>query len=306
MPARRPAAPRRVAAVTLRPAGRPACPEPRTVEAEVRGLVGAAEAEPPGVEEAAACEAVSRDPRDGDELGPLDGEFDPGSTGGVLTGGVLTGREGVLTAGVVMLGVLTCGVVICGVVICGVVMGSAVTVGAVTVGTVTGGTVTDGTDTGGSGDDAVAGVTGTTSAATLARTISTARAEDPPVATTREHLPHGSSTNDGVDIAHRLGPAHSARPELPDAPDYTHNAGLTAGRAHLRVRLDGSPTGIDSAGPDRARSNPCSGCDNDRKRSPSPGRPPSPLYICPRREHRQTPKVRLPPRQLRPTSPLHR
>lgn len=76
--------------------------------------------------------------------------------------------------------------------ICGVVIGPAVIAGAVTVGTVTDGTETDGTDTVGSGDDAVAGAAGTISAPTVARTVSTARADaSRVVATTRDPLPHG-------------------------------------------------------------------------------------------------------------------
>lgn len=69
-----------------------------------RELVGAADAEPLGVDEAAGCDGVSRDPGD---VAPLDGELDPDPRDGVLTGGAWTGREGVLTGGVVTPGVVT-------------------------------------------------------------------------------------------------------------------------------------------------------------------------------------------------------
>lgn len=68
-----------------------------------RELVGAADAEPLRVDEAAGCDGLSRDPGDV----ALDGEFDPDPRGGVLTGGAWTGRECVLTGGVVTPGVVT-------------------------------------------------------------------------------------------------------------------------------------------------------------------------------------------------------
>jgi hypothetical protein len=173
-----------------------------------RELVGTPDAEPLGVDEAAGCEVVSRDPGEDGEVEPLDGEPNPDPSGGVLTGGACTGSEGVLTVGVVMPGVVTWGVVICGVVICGVVIGPAVIVGPVTVGTVADGTLAVGfdavgTDAVGTGDDAEAGTAPTTSAPTVARTASTARAGASRVAPTRHHLLLGLCTNDGADIAHR-------------------------------------------------------------------------------------------------------
>jgi hypothetical protein len=160
-------------------------------------------------EEAAGCVVASRDPEEGWVAPPLGGKFRAGPRGGVLTGGGgggLTGREGGLTVGVVTGGVVTCGVVTCGVVI-----GPAVTVGVGVVadGTVTEGTVTDGTDTVGSGEDAAAGAAGRTSAPISANASRTVHA----VAMNHDHLPHGLSTDDGADMAHRpkVPPALRAR-----------------------------------------------------------------------------------------------
>jgi hypothetical protein len=194
----------------------------------------------PGFEEAPGCDVVSRDPGEDEDAGPLDGEFDPDPSGGVATGGVWTGtgRDGVLTGGVAMLGVVTCGVVTCAVV-----TGPIVTLGAVTVGVVTGGTVTDGTDTGEIGEDAAAGAAETTSAATLARTVSTARAQVSRAATTRDQLPHGLSTDDGADIAHRP----RSRPQC--------STGIT-GRFSLHPRrpLDRGPLSRGAPSPRQRRS----------------------------------------------------
>jgi hypothetical protein len=169
------------------------------VPAPLRELAGAAGADPAAGEDAAGCAVGSRDPDGGWVDPPLVGKFKTGPTGGVFTGGVWTGRGGVLTGGVLTLGVLTCGVVTCGVVTCGVVIGPAVTAGDVTEGTVTDGTVTDGSDTVVSGEDAVAGPARRTSAPTIAKTETATHT----VATNHDHLPHGLSTVDGVDIAHR-------------------------------------------------------------------------------------------------------
>jgi hypothetical protein len=237
------------------------CPEGRTVPAVVREMAGAPVGEPAAAGD--ACGVVSRELGDGEDVAPLEGECDPDPTGGVLTGGTWTGAEGVLTGGVVTLGVVTCGVVTCGVV-----MGPAVTVGTDTVGTVTGGTVVDGTETVGSGGDAVAGVTGSTSAPTAATSVSAPRVEAPPRATTRDHLPHGLSTDDGADIAHRprsrplCSAGISGRFSL-------HPAGrLHAGPVQLNVRLSRSPTGVVSAAAGRARSDRCSCCGTDCERFP--------------------------------------
>jgi hypothetical protein len=119
-------------------------------------------------------------------------------------------------------GVVTGGVVTCGVVTCGLVIGPAVTVGVVTDGTVTEGTVTDGTDTVGSGEDAAAGAAGRTSAAIPAKTGRAAHA----VATTHDHLPHGLSTDDGADIAHR-----------PKVPPALHARNFRTLSLHPRSRL---------------------------------------------------------------------
>jgi hypothetical protein len=205
-----------------------------------RELVGTPDAEPLGVDEAAGCEVVSRDPgEDGD------GEPNPDPRGGVLTGGAWTGSEGVLTVGVVMPGVVTWGVVICGVVICGVVIGPAVTVGPVTVGTVADGTLAVGidavgTDAVGTGDDAEAGTAPTTSAPTVARTASTARAGASRVAPTRHHLLLGLCTNDGADIAHRprSRPVIDRNYRLPELTPARPDA-IRTGVGALGAALDG-------------------------------------------------------------------
>jgi hypothetical protein len=109
------------------------------------------------------------------------------------------GTEGVPSDGVVMLGVLICGVVIGPALTMGVVIG-----GTVTVGVVSEGTVTDGTDKDGLGAAALAGVADTTNSAQATSTFGIERLiEEIAARVHAQPLPH-LSTNDGVDIPHRL------------------------------------------------------------------------------------------------------
>ena len=151
-------------------------------------------AEPPGTVEMPGVAASPRGAADGD----------PGCPPGNLlpTGGVLTsegGRDAVPSDGVVMPGVLTCGVVIGPALTVGVVIGGIVTVGVVSEGTVTGGTDKDGL-----GAAALAGVAGTPNSAQARSSFGIERlVEEIAARVHAQPIPH-LSTNDGVDIPHRL------------------------------------------------------------------------------------------------------